>query len=501
MAKKTGTILVVDDEPNIRRVLEAVLAKEGHTVLTAENGRKGLDIISEDSNVDVLITDLIMPDINGIELLAAAKEFHPNMPVLMITAHGTIKSAVDAMKIGALDYITKPFDLDEIKLTVKNALEHKELLDENRDLRSQLKTVNRVDNIIGSSTAMHDVYEIIERVKDSRSTVLIRGESGTGKEAVAKALHYNSIRASKPFVPVACVALSEQLLQSELFGHEKGSFTGAIGQKKGRFEMANHGTLFLDEIGDIPPTVQMMLLRVLQEREFERVGGSEVIRVDIRLVTATNQDLEKLVEEAKFREDLFYRLQVITIHMPALRDRMSDVPSLVQHFIEKYREDNRKNVEYANPETLDTLMNYNWPGNVRELENVIERAMVLADPKAQALTPELLPRAIRDSEGAKVIDGLAPKYAAQAMQGVFDLVGIVGLLVGLIRGIPGVLGRFLFGRCVLRRHNTAEHYRRRGANGHSGPDTVFLLGSITADGDDGEHRSRGILEYTRGNGA
>ena len=272
-----------------------------------------------------MITDLIMPDINGIELLAAAREFHPNMPVLMITAHGTIKSAVDAMKLGALDYITKPFDLDEIKLTVKNALEHKELVEENRELRSQLKTVNHVDNIVGSSAAMQEVYQIIERVKDSRSTVLIRGESGTGKEAVAKALHYNSIRAAKPFVPVACVALSEQLLQSELFGHEKGSFTGAIGQKKGRFEMANHGTLFLDEIGDIPPTVQMMLLRVLQEREFERVGGNEVIKVDIRLVTATNQHLEKLVEEGKFREDLFYRLQVITIHMPALRERMSPI--------------------------------------------------------------------------------------------------------------------------------------------------------------------------------
>ncbi len=297
MAKRKGNILVVDDEPNIRRVLEAVLARDGHTVQTAENGQQGLDIISKDSSIDLLITDLIMPDINGVELLALAKELHPQMSVLMITAHGTIKSAVDAMKLGAFDYVTKPFDLDEIKLVVKNALERKDLIEENRDLKSQLKTTFNYENMVGSSPAMRDVFNMIERVKDSRASVLIRGESGTGKEGVAKALHYSSIRADKAFVPVACVALSEQLLQSELFGHEKGSFTGAIGQKKGRFEVAHRGTLFLDEIGDIPQTVQMMLLRVIQEREFERVGGTETIKVNVRLITATNQNLEKLVEE------------------------------------------------------------------------------------------------------------------------------------------------------------------------------------------------------------
>ena len=399
MAKKTGTILVVDDEPNIRRVLEAVLAKEGHTVLTAENGRKGLDVISKDNSIDVMITDLIMPDINGVELLAAAREFNTSMSVLMITAHGTIKSAVDAMRLGALDYITKPFDLDEIKLVVKNALERKDLIDENHSLRSQLKSTYSFDSIIGSSPAMQEVYKIIDRVKDSRASVLIRGESGTGKEAVAKALHYNSIRADKPFVPVACVALSEQLLQSELFGHEKGSFTGAVGQKKGRFEMAHHGTLFLDEIGDIPHAVQMMLLRALQEREFERVGGGETIKVDIRLVTATNQSLEKLVEEGKFREDLFYRLQVITINMPPLRERTDDIPSLIEHFIEMYSADNCKKIEYASPETLEIMMKYNWPGNVRELENTTERAIVLADPDAKFITPDLLPPVMRNAKG------------------------------------------------------------------------------------------------------
>lgn len=398
MNKITGSILVADDEPNIRRVLEAVLSKDGHTVQTAENGRKGLEILSKDNNIDLLITDLIMPDMNGVELLAAAKEINSNISVLMITAHGTIKSAVDAMKLGAFDYITKPFDLDEIKLVVKNALERRNLIEENKSLPAQLKTSSSFGNtnMIGASPAMHDVFKMIDRVKDSRASVLIRGESGTGKEGVARALHYNSIRADKPFVAVACVALSEQLLQSELFGHEKGSFTGAVGQKKGRFEMANHGTLFLDEIGDIPHTVQMMLLRVLQEREFERVGGTETIKVDMRLVTATNQNLEQLVEEGKFREDLFYRLQVITINMPPLRERMEDIPALVEHFIEMYARDNGKQIEFVSPEALELMMKYRWPGNVRELENTIERAIVLAETDAKLITPDLLPSMITD---------------------------------------------------------------------------------------------------------
>ena len=397
MAKKTGSILVVDDEPNIRRVLEAVLSRDGHTVQTAPNGKKGLDIISKDNGIDLLITDLIMPDINGVELLAATKEINPSASVLMITAHGTIKSAVDAMKLGAFDYITKPFDMDEIKLVVKNALERKDLIEENRDLRSQLKSTYRPDNMVGSSASMQDVFKLVDRIKDSRASVLIRGETGTGKEGIAKALHYGSVRSDKVFVPVACVALSEQLLQSELFGHEKGSFTGAVGQKKGRFEVANRGTLFLDEIGDIPQTVQMMLLRVIQEREFERVGGTETIRVDVRLLAATNQELEKLVESNDFREDLFYRLQVITINVPPLRDRAEDIPLLVDHFIQMYSPENGKQIEYADPETLELFVNYAWPGNVRELENVIERAVVLAESDAKFITPDLLPGVIRES--------------------------------------------------------------------------------------------------------
>jgi len=408
MSRKTGTILVVDDEPNIRRVLEAVLVKDGHTVFTGENGRKGLELLKTNPGIDVLITDLIMPDINGVELLASAKEMNPNVSVLMITAHGTIKSAVEAMKLGALDYVCKPFDLDDIKPLVQNALERKELNDEGRTAPAPRAKVSapgrrsKADVLVGASEAMLDVFRMIDRIKDSRASVLIRGESGTGKEGVARALHYNSVRADKPFVPIACVALSEQLLQSELFGHEKGSFTGAVGQKKGRFEMANHGTLFLDEIGDIPRTVQMMLLRVLQEREFERVGGNETIRVDVRMVTATNQKLEKLVEQGKFREDLFYRLQVISLYMPALRERPEDIPALVEHFIEVYGPENGKQIEYASPETLDIFMRYKWPGNVRELENALERAIVLAEPTARLITPDLLPREVLDAVGARV---------------------------------------------------------------------------------------------------
>lgn len=400
MSKKTGNILVVDDEPNIRRVLEAVLSKEGHTVQTAENGRKGKEILTSNSGIDVLVTDLIMPDINGIELLEAAKDINPGLSVLMITAHGTIKSAVDAMRLGALDYITKPFDLDEIKQVVRNALERRSI---NASTKPPVASpgssaILKCENMIGSSPIMRDVFRMIERVKDSRASVLIRGESGTGKEGVARALHFSSVRSAQPFVPVACVALSEQLLQSELFGHEKGSFTGAVGQKKGRFELANHGTLFLDEIGDIPPTVQMMLLRVLQEREFERVGGNETIKVDVRMVTATNQKLEKLVSEGKFREDLFYRLQVVTINMPPLRERADDIPALIEHFVGMYSPDNAKIIEFADAEALEMLTTYRWPGNVRELENTIERAIVLADSDAKLITPDLLPVEIRNGK-------------------------------------------------------------------------------------------------------
>jgi len=385
------TLLIVDDEPNIRRVLTAVFEKAGYRVLTAENGRKALDVVSSEPDVNVMICDLIMPDLNGVEVLKSAKEINPQLSVVMITAHGTIKTAVDAMKLGAFDYITKPFDMDEIKLVVKNAAERSELLEENIHLKQELKSRYSFEGIIGSSSKMQEVFKIVERVANSNATVLIRGESGTGKELIARAIHYNSPRAARPFIAVSCAALPETLLESELFGYEKGAFTGAVGQKAGRFELAHQGTLFLDEVPEISPPVQVKLLRVLQEREFERVGGTKTIKVDVRLIAATNRDLEQLVAEGHFRPDLYYRLQVIQVFLPPLRERTEDIPLLVQHFIEKYNKENGKFVKGVTDETMELLMKYRWPGNVRELENVIERGVVLADANEDLITPDLLP--------------------------------------------------------------------------------------------------------------
>ena len=391
------SILIVDDEANIRRVLDAVFTKDGYRVLTAENGRKALDIISTEPNLDVLLCDLIMPDLNGIEVLKSAREINPFLSVVMITAHGTIKTAVDAMRFGAFDYITKPFDMDEIKLIVKNALERRRLLAENTELKQELRSRYKFDEIVGTSGKMQDVYKIIERVANSNATVLIRGESGTGKELVARAIHFNSPRNAKPFVAVSCAALPETLLESELFGHEKGAFTGAAGQKAGRFELANQGTLFLDEIADVSLAMQVKLLRVLQERKFERVGGTKTLTMDVRLIAATNRNLEEDVAAGGFREDLYYRLQVIQVFLPPLRDRKEDIPPLVEHFVEKFNKQNGRTIKFVSPECMDLLMKYNWPGNIREVENAIERGVVLADPTSEYITPDLLPAAVQSA--------------------------------------------------------------------------------------------------------
>jgi len=391
------TILVADDEPNIRRVLEAMFSKDGFTVLTAENGKRAVDIASTNT-IDILISDLIMPDMTGVEVLRSIKELQPECAAIMITAYGTIKTAVEAMRLGAYNYITKPFDIDEVRVQVKKALENRTLREENIRLKQQLRTNYRFDKIVGSSGRMQELFKVIERAADSRATVLIRGESGTGKELIARALHYNSARTSKPFIAVSCAALSETLLESELFGHEKNAFTGAAAQKPGRFELAHQGTLFLDEVAEIPPTLQVKLLRVLQEREFERVGGTKTIKVDVRLVAATNKDLEKAVAEKQFREDLYYRLQVIQVFVPPLRERREDIPALVEHFLAKYNAENGRKLKYVSKETLDLLMRYPYPGNVRELENAIERAVVMADRDATEITPDLLPMSIRQRE-------------------------------------------------------------------------------------------------------
>lgn len=393
-AAKSKTILVADDEPNIRRVLEAVLAKDGYTVLTAENGKRALDLAGANT-IDVLISDLIMPDMTGIEVLKKVRELHPQCSAIIITAYGTIKSAVEAMRLGAFNYLQKPFDTEEVRVVVKKALEHRELLLENQELKQQLRTTVRLDSLDCISGKMQEVYKIVQRAADSKATVLIRGESGTGKELIARALHFNSPRASKPFVPLSCAALPETLLESELFGYEKNAFTGAVTAKPGRFELADKGTLFLDEIGDIPAIVQIKLLRVLQEWEFERIGATKSTKVDVRLIAATNKNLEKAVEEETFRSDLYYRLNIVTIMLPPLRERIEDLPPLVEHFLDKYNKQNGRKIKQLEEETWARLNAYRWPGNVRELENVIERGVVLSDRSATTLTPDLLPLSLR----------------------------------------------------------------------------------------------------------
>lgn len=393
-ATTKSTILVVDDEPNIRRVMEAVFTKDGHTVISAENGKRAL-AAATGHPIDVLISDLIMPDMTGVELLQQVKQIHPQCTAVIVTAYGTIKSAVEAMKFGAIDYLQKPFDMDEVRLVVQKAIEHHALLAENMHLKQQLRNTVKVDSLDCISGKMQNVYQIVERVADSRATVLIRGESGTGKELIAKALHYSSRRAANAFIAVSCAALPETLLESELFGHEKNAFTGAVAARPGRFELANKGTLFLDEIGDISAQMQIKMLRVLQEWEFERLGGTKTIKVDVRLIAATNKDLEKEVAEERFRSDLYYRLNIVTILVPALRERPEDIPTLAEHFLAKYNKQNGRRIAKVQPEVWTLLQGYAWPGNVRELENYVERAVVLSDPHADTLTQDLLPLHLR----------------------------------------------------------------------------------------------------------
>jgi two-component system NtrC family response regulator len=367
------TILIVDDEKNYLVVLEALLSPEGYEIVTSEKAQEALRMIQE-ADVDLVLTDMKMPGMTGMELLEEAKKIKPEVPVIMMTAYGTIEMAVEAMKKHAYDYITKPFQNEELKLTIRKALDNYRLLKENRRLSEALTERYGYRNIVGKSKPMQKVYDLIAKVAQSKASVLITGPSGTGKELIAKAIHYESLRKDRPFISVNCGALAETLLESELFGHEKGAFTGAITMKKGRFELADGGTLFLDEIGDMSPPLQVKLLRVLQEMEFERVGGTKTIKVDVRVLSASNRNLKDDVAGGVFREDLFYRLNVIHIEVPPLRERMEDVRLLVSHFIDKYG--TGKKIELS-PQAWEALYTHSWPGNVRELENVIERAVVL----------------------------------------------------------------------------------------------------------------------------
>jgi len=371
-----NTILVVDDEKNYLVVLETLLRSEGYEVITADNAKDALEIVLE-SDVDLVLTDMKMPGISGMELLETIKRRKPDIPVIMMTAYGTIEMAVEAMKKNAYDYITKPFKNEELKRTIRKAIENYTLLKENRRLSRELRERYRFANIIGKSKPMLEIFSTIEKIASSRASVLITGESGTGKELIAKAIHYSGSHKDGPFISINCGALTETLLESELFGHERGAFTGAIAMKKGRFELADKGTLFLDEIGDMPASLQVKLLRVLQEMEFERVGGTRTIKVDVRIISASNKTMKEEVEEGRFREDLFYRLNVIHIHIPPLRERVEDIKLLVNYFIDKYSKEEGKEGLKISADAWKALYGYHWPGNVRELENVIERAVVL----------------------------------------------------------------------------------------------------------------------------
>ncbi len=399
------TILIVDDEKNYLVVLEALLGPEGYEILTATDARDAVRLIRE-SDLDLVITDMKMPGTTGMDLLEASKKIKPDLPVIMMTAYGTIEMAVEAMKKKASDYITKPFQNEELKLTVMKALENYRLIKENKRLSQALSDRYRYGNIIGKSKPMQQIYDLINKVAQSKASVLITGPSGTGKELIAKAIHYNSPRRDRPFISVNCGALTETLLESELFGHEKGAFTGAVNMKKGRFELADEGTLFLDEVGDMPPPLQVKLLRVLQEMEFERVGGTKTIKVDVRVLSASNRNIREDVAEGNFREDLFYRLNVINIEVPSLRERTEDIRLLVNHFIEKYRRDEGKERIELSPEAWKILYSYSWPGNVRELENIIERAVVLT---ADALIgPEDLPAELSQREQEVDVERFIP---------------------------------------------------------------------------------------------
>jgi DNA-binding NtrC family response regulator len=369
-------LLIVDDEKHIREGLEKAFISEGYEVLLAFDGVEALRVLEEET-VDVIIADLKMPRMSGEELIREVLERYPHIPIIILTGHGTIENAVEAMRNGAYDFVTKPFNIDKLSLIVKRALENSSLKRQNRDLLNQLKKRYSFDNIIGKSAPMKKVFETIELVAPSRANVLIYGESGTGKEMIADAIHHNSPRRDKPYVKVHCAAIPESLLESELFGHEKGAFTGAIARKRGRFELANTGSIFLDEIGEISPQMQVKLLRAVQQREFERVGGEGPIKVDVRIISATNKNLKEEIEKGNFREDLYYRLDVVSIEVPPLRERRDDIPLMVHKFIAEFAEENAREIESITSGALQALTSYRWPGNVRELRNVIESVVVL----------------------------------------------------------------------------------------------------------------------------
>jgi DNA-binding NtrC family response regulator len=402
------SILIVEDEAKMRRLLELNLGDEGYTVHAASDAEAGLNILRQEK-IDLVLTDLKLPGMNGLEFLQLVKRTNATIPVVVMTAYGTVETAVEAMKAGAVDYVLKPFPLEEIQLVVRKELDVHRLREENLSLREALGQRYEFKNIVARSPKMQEILALVERVAPANSTVLLGGESGVGKDLIARAIHQHSRRASGPFVKINCTAIPENLLESELFGYEKGAFTGAVTSKPGKFELADKGTIFLDEIGDVPSVIQVKLLRVLQEREFEHLGGTRTLKVDVRLVAATNRDLRAALEQGTFREDLYYRLNVVPISIPPLREHKEDIPYLVDHFIERFARESGKEISGIAPAALKLLMDFHWPGNVRELENIIERAVAFADGATidvRDIRLDLSPRLASSDSGA--IAGAVP---------------------------------------------------------------------------------------------
>ena len=385
-------ILIVDDELSMREFLDILLSGEGYIVDSAESGSAAVEKIANNS-YHIVMTDIQMPGIGGIEVLKKAKEYSPNTEVIMMTAYASAETAVDAMKAGAYDYVSKPFKVDEIKIIIRNAIEKIDLSMENLLLKRELKEGFKFGDIVGLSSQMREIYELIKRVAATKTNILVSGESGTGKELVARSIHSNSKRSDKSFITVNCGAMPENLLESELFGHKRGAFSGAICDKPGLFEMANGGSIFLDEIGEMPLQLQVKILRVIQEKEFRRVGDVKDIKTDVRIIAATNKDLESASKEGAFREDLYYRLNVIQIKLPSLRERKEDIPPLVSHFLNKYNHELERNIKKISTEAMDVLCSYDFPGNIRELENIIERSVALET--SEIIMPESLPESVR----------------------------------------------------------------------------------------------------------
>jgi DNA-binding NtrC family response regulator len=423
MNRTSAHLLVVDDDPVTLDLLKEVLSKEGYEVETALGGEEAIRQ-GTDTLFDIIITDVRMGDKDGMEVLRSFKKISPETTVIMITAFGSIETAVEAIREGAFDYISKPFKLDEIKFTIRRALEQRRLLEENKFYRQELLDKYQFKNVIGRTPQMFQIYKTIAKVADTKSTVLLYGERGTGKELIARSIHYNSLRNNRPFITVDCASIVETLIESELFGHVRGAFTGALSTRKGLFEEADGGTIFLDEVSNLNLSLQTKLLRFLQEHEIKRVGGTESIKLDVRVIAATNQPLEPLVKDGKFREDLFDRLNVVSITLPPLRERKEDIPLLANHFLRKFSEENHKNISHISPEALEILIQYSWPGNVRELEHTIERAVILS-PHPIILPEDLPPKIYKETKQGVEIqlpEGLLPlrelekKYVLKVLQ-------------------------------------------------------------------------------------